>query len=75
LKLAKAQAHIGDDDESGPSGASNTPLADRKFFLDAQAEVINGGMHAVDSDELNFQKPTPLIGELKIEQPKMPWRS
>ncbi|KAG2742507.1 hypothetical protein P692DRAFT_20879198 [Suillus brevipes Sb2] len=72
LKLAKAQAHIGDDDESGPSGASNTPLADRKFFLDAQAEVINGGVHAVDSDELNFQKPTPLIGELKIEQSKMP---
>ncbi|KAG1755152.1 SNF2 family N-terminal domain-containing protein, partial [Suillus paluster] len=53
LKLAKAQAHIRDDDESGPSGASNTPLVD------------------LDSDELNFQNPTSLTGELKIKQPKM----
>ncbi|KAG1752003.1 hypothetical protein EDD22DRAFT_957656 [Suillus occidentalis] len=55
LKLAEAQAHIGDDDESGLSGTSNTPLADRKFFLDAQVEVISGGTHIVDSDELKFQ--------------------
>lgn len=53
LKLAKAQAHIRDDDESGISGASNTPLVD------------------LDSDELNFQNPTSLTGELKIKQPKM----
>jgi DNA helicase INO80 len=71
LKLAKAQAHIRDDDESGLSGTSNTPLVDRKFFLDAQAEVINDGMRTVDSDELNFQNPTSLTGELKIKQPKM----
>ncbi|KAG2739570.1 hypothetical protein P692DRAFT_20915540 [Suillus brevipes Sb2] len=45
LKLAKAQAHIGDDDESGLSGTSNTPLAD----------LISGGTHIVDSDELKFQ--------------------
>jgi chromatin-remodeling ATPase INO80 len=25
----------------------------------------------VDSDELNFQNPTSLMGDLKIEQPKM----
>lgn len=53
LKLAKAQAHIRDDDESGLSGTSNTPLVD------------------LDSDELNFQNPTSLTGELKIKQPKM----
>ncbi|KAG1843860.1 SNF2 family N-terminal domain-containing protein [Suillus tomentosus] len=53
LKLAKAQAHIRDDDESGLSGTSNTPLVD------------------LDSNELNFQNPTSLTGELKIKQPKM----
>ncbi|KAG1854090.1 P-loop containing nucleoside triphosphate hydrolase protein [Suillus tomentosus] len=53
LKLAKAQAHIRDDDESGLSGTSNTPLVD------------------LDSDELNFQNPTSLTGELKIKQQKM----
>ncbi|KAG2108537.1 P-loop containing nucleoside triphosphate hydrolase protein, partial [Suillus clintonianus] len=53
LKLAKAQAHIRDDDESGLSGASNTPLVD------------------LDSDELNFQNPTSLTGELKIKQPNI----
>jgi DNA helicase INO80 len=71
LKLAKAQAHIRDDDESGLSGTSNTPLVDRKCFLDALAEVVNDSMRTVDSDELNFQNPTSLTGELKIKQPKM----
>ncbi|KAG2108350.1 DNA-binding domain-containing protein [Suillus clintonianus] len=61
LKLAKAQAHIRDDDESGLSGASNTPLA----------KEVNNGLHTVDSDELNFQNPTSLTGELKIKQPNI----
>lgn len=37
LKLAKAQAHIRDDDESGFSGTSNTPLVDCKFFFGDEA--------------------------------------
>lgn len=28
-------------------------------------------VYTVDSDELNFQNPTSLTGELKIKQPKM----
>lgn len=51
LKLAKAQAHIRDDEETEMPGAK--PLVD------------------LDSDELNFQNPTSLMGDLKIEQPKM----
>ncbi|KAI0348677.1 hypothetical protein BDW22DRAFT_1320092 [Trametopsis cervina] len=52
LKLAKGQAHIRDDEDTGeqPSG---TPLVD------------------LDSDELNFQNPTSLTGELTIKQPNM----
>jgi DNA helicase INO80 len=71
LKLAKAKAHIRDADEPGLSSTSNTPLVNCKFFLDAQAEVINVGIRTVDSDELNFQNPMSLTGELKIKQPKM----
>ncbi|KAG6911866.1 hypothetical protein DXG01_000113 [Tephrocybe rancida] len=57
LKLAKAQAHIHDeqDEASEPDAASSekAPLVD------------------LDSDELNFQNPTSLSGPLTIGQPKM----
>lgn len=69
MRLAKAQAHIRGEDDLG-SGSLNTPLVDCKFFLDTQTKS-NNGIHIVDSDELNFQNPTSLTGELTIKQPKM----
>lgn len=49
--LAKAQAHVRDDDE----------------FVEGEAT----GLVDLDSDELNFQNPTSLMGPLTIGQPRM----
>ena len=34
-------------------------------------KITDGAIVAVDSDELNFQNPTSLTGELTIKQPNM----
>lgn len=54
--LAKAQAHVRDDDEfvEGEDSAEKTT-----------------GLVDLDSDELNFQNPTSLMGPLTIGQPRM----
>ena len=72
LKLAKGQAHIRDETVEG-FDTSSTPLVDCKFFpsyrnLSTTQTYLEP---PVDSDELNFQNPTSLTGELTIQQPKM----
>lgn len=72
LKLAKRQAHIrADEDVEGTgSGSTGTPLVDRKF-CDRPIQCRLSKLSLVDSDELNFQNPTSLTGELTVKQPNM----
>ncbi|KAF9532053.1 SNF2 family N-terminal domain-containing protein [Crepidotus variabilis] len=62
LRLAKAQAHIHEEKEEvqaeGAPGEASTSTG--------KAPLVD-----LDSDELNFQNPTSLMGPLTIGQPKM----
>lgn len=73
LKLAKGQAHIRDDDEQeSMPGGSGAPLVDRECqCVQSRYIPFTDRAAAVDSDELNFQNPTSLTGELTIKQPNM----
>lgn len=67
LKLAKAQAHI--HDEETPTASSSAPLVDCKSQRLLHPNLCSNES-VVDSDELNFQNPTSLSGPLTIGQPK-----
>lgn len=70
LKLAKAQAHIRDDDDDLGGPSEKRPLVDCGFPFNNT--LISGpDLLLVDSDELNFQNPSSLSGPLTIAQPKM----
>ena len=72
LKLAKRQAHIRADEDVETPGGSGTPLVDCTCQVSNVFDILCAhAFHSVDSDELNFQNPTSLTGELTIAQPKM----
>ena len=70
LKLAKRQAHIRGDEDVEMPGGSGTPLVDRMRLCNPLSACF-ADLLVVDSDELNFQNPTSLTGELTVAQPKM----
>ncbi|KAH7931126.1 hypothetical protein BV22DRAFT_1137807 [Leucogyrophana mollusca] len=64
LRLAKAQAHIRDDDESGPSGSSSAPL------VDLDSDELNFQNPTSLSGPLTIKQPNMLMAQLKEYQLK-----